>query len=161
VFLNINMNPGFQKILDEYQVITEQLASGAQVDIARLGRRQVELMPVVEKIQHLEKVERELEENKHLLDGNDQLMRNMVEEEIKMLETKLIELNETIETDLLPKDEHDDKNAIVEIRAGAGGDESTLFAAEMYRAYTKFAEKNKWAAKIISSSKSDVSGFKE
>jgi peptide chain release factor 1 len=155
------MNPGFQKILDEYQVITEQLSSGAQVDIARLGRRQVELMPVVEKIQHLQKLGRELEDNKKLLDQNDPQMRSIIEEEMKMLEGKILDLNETIEIDLLPKDEHDDKNAIVEIRAGAGGDESTLFAAEMYRAYSKFAEKNRWAAKIISSSKSDVSGFKE
>ena len=155
------MNPAFKKILDEYQQLTEVMASGGQVDIAKIGRRQVALLPVVEMIQHLEKLEKEQTENQHLLENDDPAIKNMAAEEAKMLEEKILELNEKIETALLPKDENDDKNAIVEIRAGAGGDESTLFAAEMYRAYSKFAEKNKWKVRMISNSKSDVSGFKE
>lgn len=155
------MNPGFQKILAEYNNLTEQLASGSQVDIAKLGRRQTELLPAVEMIQHLQKLEQELGDNEKLMESDDKAMQSLAAEEAKMLEEKILELNDRIETALIPKDEHDDKNVIVEIRAGAGGDESTLFAAEMFRAYSKFAEANRWGVKIISSSKSDAGGFKE
>jgi peptide chain release factor 1 len=78
-----------------------------------------------------------------------------------MIEQKILDINEQIEQDLIPKDKNDDKNIIVEMRAGAGGDESTLFAAELFRAYSKFADKHGLKIQIISSSKSDVAGFKE
>ncbi len=155
------MNTAFQKILDEYYQITEQMASADTSEIAKLGRRQVGLLPVVEKIQHLEKLENELEENKKLLESDDIQMRNLAAEEITIIEPKIWELQQEIETALLPQDERDDNNVIIEIRAGAGGDESTLFAAEMYRAYLKFAEANRWRASIVSSSKSEAGGFKE
>lgn len=155
------MNPAFQKILDEYETITTQLSSGESFDIAKLGKRQSELLPTVEKIQHLHKLEVEQEENEKLLENEDVEIKNMAFDEGKMLEQKILELTENIETDLIPKDEYDDKNVIVEMRAGAGGDESTLFAAEMFRAYSKFAEKQKWTIHIVSSSKSEVGGFKE
>jgi peptide chain release factor 1 len=155
------MKPGFQKILDEYQQLTEQMSSGNDFDIAKLGRRQSELLPTVEKIQHLEKCEKQIEENKQLLDTEDEQMRNMAAEEIELLVAKMVELTDAIETDLIPKDKNDDKNIIIEMRAGAGGDESTLFAAEMFRAYGKYAETNKWTVHIVSSSKSDAGGFKE
>jgi peptide chain release factor 1 len=85
----------------------------------------------------------------------------MALEESKMIEQKILDINEQIEQDLIPKDKNDDKNIIVEMRAGAGGDESTLFAAELFRAYSKFADKHGLKIQIISSSKSDVAGFKE
>jgi peptide chain release factor 1 len=155
------MNPAFQKILDEYQKITEELSSGDAVDIAKLGKRQAALIPLVEKIQRFKKFEAELEDNQHLLENEDVQIKNLAAEEITVIKSALLQLQESIEADMLPKDENDDKNIIVEIRAGAGGDESTLFAAEMYRAYVKFAEKNNWRVSIASSSKSDVGGFKE
>jgi peptide chain release factor 1 len=155
------MNQAFLKILDEYNQITDQLSSGATVDIAKLGKRQSELLPTVEKIQSLQKLEAERQDNENLLEGNDQEMKNLAAEEAKMIEDKILELTEQIETELIPKDEYDDKNVIIEMRAGAGGDESTLFAAEMFRAYSKYAEKQKWSIHIVSSSKSEVGGFKE
>lgn len=155
------MKPGFNKIFDEYKALTEQMSSGGDFDMATVGRRQVELLPTIEKIQSLEKAEMQIEENKQLLDSEDEMMRNMAAEDIEMLESKILELTDAIEIDLIPKDEHDDKNIIVEMRAGAGGDESTLFSAEMFRAYSKYAEANNWTVHIVSSSKSDAGGFKE
>lgn len=155
------MKPGFQKILDEYQQLTEQMSSGENIDIAKSGKRQSELLGTVEKIQHLEQIESDIESNKELLDSDDEQIRGMAAEEIEMLEAKIVELTEAIETDLIPKDPNDDKNVIIEMRAGAGGDESTLFAAEMFRAYSKYAEQHNWSVKIVSSSKSEAGGFKE
>ncbi len=155
------MNPAFKKIIDEYQQLTKQLVSGSQVDLAQTGRRQAELLPLVETIQHLQKLEREQADNQKLMENDDPAIKSLAAEEAKMLEEKILELAEKIETALLPKGGNDNKNVIIEIRAGAGGDESTLFAAEMFRAYGKFAERSKWRARMISSSKSDVSGFKE
>ncbi len=129
--------------------------------MAKVGKRQVELLPTIEKIEHLQKLETQIEENKSLLDSEDEMMRNMAAEEIEQMEAKILELTDAIETDLIPKDENDDKNIIVEMRAGAGGDESTLFAAEMFRAYGRYAEKMGWKVSIVSSSKSDAGGFKE
>lgn len=155
------MKQGFQKILDEYQQLTDEMSSGADFDMAKVGRRQTELLPTVEKIQHMAEAEKQIEENKTLLDSDDEQMRNMAMEEIEILESKIVELTEAIEVNLIPKDPNDDKNLIIEMRAGAGGDESTLFAAEMFRAYGKYAENLGWNLHIVSSSKSDAGGFKE
>jgi peptide chain release factor 1 len=155
------MKPGFIKILEEYNGLTEQMSSGGEFDMAKVGKRQVELLPIVEKIQSLETAEKQIEENKQLLESDDEEMRNMAVEEIELLEAKIMELTEAIEIDLIPKDENDDKNIMVEMRAGAGGDESTLFAAEIFRAYGKYAENQGWSVHIVSSSKSDAGGFKE
>lgn len=155
------MNAGFQKILDEYADLTAQLSSGADFDLAKLGKRQAELLPTVEKIQSVVSAEHQIEENKQLLDSEEEEIRNMAVEEIEMLESKIIQLTEAIENDLIPKDENDDKDIIIEMRAGSGGDESSLFTAEMFRAYSKYAEAQGWSTHIVSMSKSDVGGFKE
>lgn len=155
------MKQGFIKILDEYKALTEQMSSGGDFDMAKVGRRQTQLLPTVEKIESLKKAETEIEENKQLLESTDEEMKNMAADEIEMLEAKILELTDSIETDLIPKDENDDKNIIIEMRAGAGGDESTLFAAEMFRAYGKYAETQKWTVHTVSSSKSEAGGFKE
>ena len=155
------MKPGFIKILEEYKALTEEMSSGGDFDMAKVGKRQVELLPTVEKIKSLEDTEKQIKENKQLLDSDDEEMRNMAVEEIEMLESKIIQLTDAIEVDLIPKDPNDDKNIMVEMRAGAGGDESTLFAAEIFRAYGKYAENQGWSVHIVSSSKSDAGGFKE
>jgi peptide chain release factor 1 len=154
------MKPAFQKILDEYHSLTEQISSAGGFDIA-LGKRQSHLLPTVEKIQRLEKLEQQIEENQQLISSEDEQIRNMAAEEIETLQNEILELNEGIEEALIPRDPHDDKNAIVELRAGAGGDESTLFAAEIFRAYGKYAESKNWKVHMVSNSKSEAGGFKE
>lgn len=155
------MDAGFTKILDEYNKLTEEMSSGGSFDIAKLGKRQAELLPVVEKIHHLQKCEQELAENKQMLSDPDPEIKSMALDEGRRLEAQILELQSGIEEMLLPKDAHDDKDAIVEIRAGAGGDESTLFAAELFRAYGKYAESIGCKIHITSSSKSDAGGYKE
>lgn len=155
------MNPVFQKIFDEYNQLTEQLASSSPADLARLGKRQAELVPLVEKITRLKKIETEITENIELAKNPDSEIQNLAHEEIKLLEVEGLSLTDSIETDLLPKDEYDGKNVVVEMRAGAGGDEATLFAAELFRAYGKFAETKRWKVHVVSASRSDVGGFKE
>lgn len=154
------MNEGFKKILNEYEQLMEQMSQPGN-DLAALGKRQTELLPVVEKIQELAKLESQREENEALLGNEDAEIKDLAIEEVKLLEEQIVRLEESIQTDLIPKDEHDDKNIILEMRAGAGGDEASLFVAEMFRAYTKFAESNRWTLHVISSSKSEVGGFKE
>lgn len=155
------MNPAFQKILDEYETNLNELAASDPHSLARLGKRQAELVPLVEKIQKLQKVEAEIQGTTDLLNAPDPEIQTMAHDDLKLLQVQASDLLETIEADLLPKDEHDTKDIVVEIRAGAGGDESTLFAAELFRAYGKFAESKNWRVHIVSSSHSEVSGFKE
>lgn len=155
------MKPAFEKILNEYNSLTEQLSSGSTQDLAKLGKRQAELLSVAEKIQTLKKLENEKIQNEQILEGSDTELSALAVEEIKTIQEKIIELEESITEELLPKDPGDSKNCILEIRAGAGGDESTLFAAEIYRAYAKYAESQKWATHMVSNSKSDAGGFKE
>ena len=154
------MKDSYYKILVEYDALSERLIGAAADEIAKLGKQQSELFPVVEKIQELQKNEKELEENKVLAQGGDELA-GIAQEEVKLISKRIEHLEEAIETLLIPSDPLDDKNIIIEIRAGAGGDESSLFAAELFRMYAKYAEKQKWKTHIISASKSDVGGYKE
>ena len=155
------MEQAFKKILDEYNQITADLSKGGVLDMAKLGKRQSELEPIVNRIKKYELGIKELEENKKLLQDQDPEIRAMAETEITTLESKILDLKSQIEESLLPKNPNDDKNCIVEIRAGAGGDEATLFTAEMFRAYGKFAEEYNFKPHIVSTSKSEAGGYKE
>jgi peptide chain release factor 1 len=155
------MENGFQKILEEYNNLTDQMASGAGVDIAQLGKRQAKLQPVVDRIKKYEARSKELEDNKMLLNDADSTIREMAQADIPRLELEIGNLKLEIEEFLIPRDPNDEKNCIVEIRAGAGGDESTLFAAEIFRAYGKYADEVGLKTHIVSVSKSDAGGFKE
>ena len=155
------MKPAFQIILDEYNALTEKMSSGEDFDMQKTGRRQSELLPIIEKIQLLKKHEDQIAGNSELLSADDEQIRNMAADENEQLEGEIVRLTDEIETDLIPKDPNDDKNCIIEMRAGAGGDESTLFAAEMFRAYGKYCETQGWKITMVSNSKSEAGGFKE
>jgi len=103
----------------------------------------------------------QIKEDKELLDGDDEELKLMAEEEIETLEQDQISLEEQIKLLLLPKDPHDDKNLILEVRAGTGGDEAALFAADLYRLYSRYAERNNWKQKVIQSNGTGIGGFKE
>lgn len=96
-----------------------------------------------------------------LREESDKEMREMLSEEISMLKEQEIELENKIQILLLPKDPNDDKNVFVEIRGGAGGDEAALFAANLFRMYTRYAENNRWSVELMSSNENDLGGFKE
>ncbi len=103
----------------------------------------------------------QLEENKELLNDNDAEMRAMAQEEIKNIEEKLPEIEQKIKILLLPTDPLDDKNIILEVRAGTGGDEASIFAGDLFRMYCRYAETMKWKVELISESPSETGGYKE
>lgn len=160
------MESAFKKIEEEFDQINEhlELASRGQlsgVDIGKLAKRRSELEPVYLKILLTRKFQKELENNQKLLDDPNSEIKSMALDECRRLELEILNLKSKIEEALLPKDPNDERNCIVEIRAGAGGDESTLFAAEMFRTYGKFAEGLGFRTHVVSSSRSEAGGFKE
>ncbi len=121
-----------------------------------------ELEPLVKNIKRLKEVTEQLEENKYLLhDTEDQEFRDLIREEINSLEEEEEKLSNEIQIMMIPKDPNDDKSVIVEIRGGAGGDEAALFAGDLFRMYTAYAEKQKWEYDIIDVSENEIGGFKE
>jgi len=106
-------------------------------------------------------VNEELEENKSLLSDEDADIVDMAKEEIKALESQKLKLEAALKVLLIPKDPNDEKNVLLEIRAGTGGDESAIFAGDLFRMYSYFAEKRGWKIDIVSTSHSDMGGYKE
>lgn len=160
------MNPIIEEIKKEYQDISAQLNSPEIVSdmakMAQLGKRQAELSETIAKIEELEKVEKNMRENAEIVNTEeDAEMKQMaMDENVKLAEQKE-KLEKELEIMLIPKDPNDSKNIIVEIRAGAGGDESALFSAELFRMYARFAEKNGWNVALLNSNVTGVGGYKE
>ena len=119
------------------------------------------LEPIVEKLSSLERTETELMEAKEMLSESDEEMREMAKEEISQLEKKKESLEKEVKMLLIPPDPLDGKNIIMEIRAGTGGDEASLFVADIFRMYSHYAEKKRWKIDIISQNESEVGGYKE
>jgi peptide chain release factor 1 len=120
-----------------------------------------EISVPVEKYRELKQVRQGLVEARAMLAESDADMRELAELEIASLAPRELELEEELKVLLLPKDPNDEKNVILEIRAGTGGDEASLFAAEIFRMYTRFAEQHKWKIELLSLSESGVGGYKE
>jgi peptide chain release factor 1 len=119
------------------------------------------LAEVVSKYREWKETNQHLEEARPMLTETDPELRAMAQEEVTKLEPHLARLEEELKFLLLPKDPHDEKNVVLEIRAGTGGDEATLFAAEIFRMYTRFAEARRWNVEVTSASESSVGGLKE
>ena len=120
-----------------------------------------EIEPLVEKYREYKIVLKEIAENDELARGDDVDMRELAAEELKSLTNRRDALMGDIKVLLIPKDPNDQKNVVLEIRAGTGGEEAALFAYELFRMYTKFAEKQGWRVEVMSTSESDVGGVKE
>src|SRR5689334_1443099 len=129
--------------------------------MAALGREHRHLLPLVEMGNRLEKYEHELAETRELVDSEDPEMAQEAKAETLRLEKSIDALLEQIKPALIPHDPLDDRPAIVEIRGGTGGDEAALFAADLYRMYTRFAEGRRWRIEIISQSDGTLGGIKE
>jgi len=160
------MEEQIRKIKEEYKKISAELNSpeifSDSQKMATLGKRQAELSEVVAKIEEWEKLEKNMRENAGMMNSDtDTEMKQLATEENIELAEKREKVGKELEVMLLPKDTADKKNVIVEIRAGAGGDESALFAADLFRMYSHFAEKNKWKIDILSSNQIGIGGFKE
>jgi peptide chain release factor 1 len=146
--------------LNELLVDPEVLASSA--DLLRYSREQSSIAGVVTLYRELKRVNEELSGARALLeDSPDAELAELAREEARALEARQAELQEQLRVALLPKDPNDEKNVIVEIRAGAGGDEAGLFAADLFRMYGRYAERKRWSSEILSANESGVGGFKE
>ncbi|MCL2760143.1 MAG: peptide chain release factor 1 [Desulfuromonadales bacterium] len=130
-----------------------------QPEFRKLSREHSDLTSIVNAYRTYKKVLEDIEGNKELL--TDPEMKEMAQEELETLETQKESLEEEIQLLLLPKDPNDSRNVILEIRAGTGGDESGLFAGDLFRMYTRFAEKNRWKVDMLSCSESERGGYKE
>jgi peptide chain release factor 1 len=160
------MRSKLQQILDAYEELTAKLGDpavlGDQKEYTRLAKAQRSQAPLAEKAREFLSAAEELDSAKELLKSEtDSDMKEFAAEEIRELEAKLPLLEEELKVMLLPGDPNDDKDIIIEIRAGAGGDEAAIFAGDLYRMYTRFAELQRWKVEEIDSSGSDSGGFKE
>ena len=120
-----------------------------------------EIEPAVEKYRALKQVHQGLVDARAMLAESDPDLRAMAAEEIAALEPREAAIQEELKLLLLPRDPNDEKNVILEIRAGTGGDEASLFAAEIFRMYTRFAEQHRWKVEVLSLSESGIGGYKE
>ena len=128
----------------------------------RLMKEQAELSPLVEAYTSYQKTKKTIEESLELLEEErDEELRELLKEELSDARKQLPELETQLKLLLLPKDPNDEKNVFVEIRAGAGGDEAALFAADLYRMYARFAERCRWKTELISVNESGIGGMKE
>jgi len=156
-----------EDIRKEYRDITKQLNSpdafSDNKKAAFLNKRLSELEEINKKIEELEKVKKSIAENTELVDSEkeDGEIKNLaVEENINLSEYQKT-LEKELELMLIPRDENDKKNVILEIRAGAGGDEAALFAGNLFRMYARYGEKNNWRVSILNSHGNELGGFKE
>ena len=149
-----------------YDDLTNALASpeitNDSAKYQKTAKAHSEIAPIVEKYREYKDLTRGIAESKALLvDETDAEMRAYASEELSKLEARVGGVEEALKVLLLPKDPNDEKNVILEIRAGTGGDESTLFVAEVFRMYNRYAEMQKWKVEVLSTSESGVGGLKE
>jgi peptide chain release factor 1 len=155
------MNLDYSNIKKEYgQILSKLEQTQEPQELEKLGKRQAELLPMVHIIEKIEKLRTEIEDHKSIIADKSELSE-MAAQELPQFEKDLAELEEKLKIAMLPKDPYDEKNIIVEIRAGAGGDEAGLFAAELFRMYSKYAEGLKYKVAIASSNRTSIGGFKE
>ena len=160
----------FEKLKDvaaRYEQINEKLMDPTVVSdnnqYKTLMKEHKNLTPIVEKYREYEKAEASLEEAKELLEegGLDKDFKEIVEEQMTTSRDEIERLGEELKILLLPKDPNDDKNVIIEIRGGAGGDEAALFANSLFRMYSMYAETKRWKTEILSANETELGGFKE
>ena len=147
------------------EIMSELSEPGVTSDPARfqkLMKEQAELQPIADAYKEYKSCQQTVEESVAMLEEeSDEEMREMLKEELSDAKKRIGELEYDLKILLLPKDPNDSKNVIVEIRAGAGGDEAALFAAEIYRMYVKYAESQRWKTEMLSLNENGIGGFKE
>ncbi len=127
---------------------------------AELNKERVDLEPIYTKAQEYRQSLKRLEDARNMLVGEeDEEMRALAEAEFADLESRIARLEKEIKAMLLPKDPRDDKNVIMEIRAGTGGDEAAIFAADLFRMYSRYAERQNWKVEVMSQSDIGIGGF--
>src|SRR6476659_8323314 len=149
-----------------YEELTEQMSSpellGDQSRYAKVAKQHCDLEEIVTKYRELKSIERGIVDSREMLEiEEDAEMLELARAELVELEDRREKVEAELKVLLLPKDPNDEKNVIIEIRAGTGGDEATLFAAEIARMYTRYAERQGWRVQLLDASESGIGGVKE
>jgi peptide chain release factor 1 len=156
-----------EEIKEKYDKLTLSLSDPAVVSnpqkVKALAKERAEYEPLVKKYEHFQKVKKGIQESKEIIDDPkaEEDLKTLAESELKALQQKEERLKEELKILLLPKDPNDEKDVFLEIRAGAGGDEASLFAQDLFRMYARFAEQKGWKWEVMSTSYSPIGGFKE
>jgi len=154
-----------KEIEDRYEQLEKELARPEiirdQKTYQRYSKEHSHLYPIIDSFRRYTAIQEEIENNRSLLDDPDHEIRKLAREDNERLKSELARIEEDIRMLLLPKDPNDEKNIILEIRAGTGGEEAALFAADLLRAYMKYAETKRWKTDILSQSITGIGGFKE
>ena len=161
----MSLNENLDRVLTRYKELEALMSEGGASgeEIAKLGKEYSDLGPVVEAVNAYRKAQADAQGMADLLADpeTDPDMRELAEEEFKELKDTLPGLEREVELMLLPKDEADEKNAILEVRAGTGGDEAGLFAADLFRMYQRYAETHGWRFQIMGVNETGIGGYKE
>ena len=150
-----------EKFQELESIISDPAVMGDMAKWQTYTKEHAQLLPIVEKYRSYKKVVERLEEAHAMLVEKDEEMRALASEEVRELMPKKAALEEELLLLLLPRDPHDEKNVIVEIRGGVGGDEAALFAGDLFRMYTRYAERQHWKTELLSANATGIGGFKE
>jgi len=157
--------PRLQQIEVRFEELTRQLADPAVIgdsgEYRKAAKARSDVAEVVSKYREWKKAAGELDQARGMLQEQDAELRAMANEEVARLEPRIARFEQELKLLLLPKDPNDERNVVLEIRAGTGGDEATLFAAEIFRMYSRYAESQRWRIELTSWSESAVGGLKE
>ncbi|HWQ46377.1 MAG TPA: peptide chain release factor 1 [Longilinea sp.] len=145
---------------NEINRLLEEFANDYQ-RVAELAKERSDMEQIVTKAQEYRKLSTQLDEDRALIDSGEVELRELAEADIQSIEPKIEILEKELKMLLIPKDPRDDRNVIVEIRAGTGGDEAALFAADLMRMYTRYAELKKWSIEVLSENPTGIGGYKE
>ena len=159
------MKEKLKQIIDRFKELESLLADPKIISdndkLKETAKEHTHINIVIPKANRYLVLVNEIEENKLLLNSDDDELKSLAMEEISQMEKELSELEDELKILLIPKDPNDDKNTIIEIRAGTGGEEAALFAADLFRMYSKFAEINGWTREVMASNGTGIGGFKE
>jgi peptide chain release factor 1 len=155
-----------ERMVQRFDEITAQMADPDVLAdpqaLQELARERAELEDVVERYRAYEALQKQIDEAKELAETEDDpALKELAHDEIRTLQPKVDALMTELRELLMPRDPNDNKNVIIEIRGGAGGDEAALFAADLYRMYSRFAERHRWATEVIDAHETGIGGFKE
>ncbi|QJR20888.1 Peptide chain release factor 1 [Brevinematales bacterium NS] len=157
------MHPKALDLMRKYEEMGEKLANlspGSQ-EYIKIAKERADLEPFVEVYNRIQNIEKQIAEHREILASSDDELKQLAKEELPLLEEQKEKLEKEILLLLLPKDKLQGKNIIMEIRAGTGGDEAALFAADLFRMYSRYAEKKRWKIEVMDYSENELGGYKE
>ena len=150
-----------KRYMELERMMSDPQLLGQQREYSKLAKERAEIEEIVTCFREWRKVEQEIHDNRQLLEEHDEAIRELAKEEIATLRERKEALENQLKILILPKDPNDAKNVIVEIRAGTGGEEAALFAAELFRMYSRYAEARRWRVEMMSSNPTGLGGYKE